>query len=221
VLAPLLDYPDPTTLTILEPARADVRTANTYDGVLVNAAMSMISPGIWQFYVSDGGRCAGVPAVDIEITTVLENTDTVVALQSPDGTYYHVFSKLRSTTGTFRVYFPDAKAVTAIMGAWRVYVYLSGANTGSLLDAHLFVEGVDRDGGRASGIFEWAAVYEPLKSGGSPDFPAAVAAAGRVGMATRRGGIVHIADAGVGLAVGDYAMIPNDNAVPSEFIPGG
>jgi hypothetical protein len=36
----------------------------------------------------------------------------------------------------------------------------------------LFVEGVDRDGGRASGIYEWAAVYEPLKSTGSPDFPA-------------------------------------------------
>lgn len=221
VLAPLLDYSDPTTLTILEPARADVRAANTYDGVLVNAAMSTISPGIWQFYVSDGGRCAGVPTVDIEINTVLENTDTVVALQSPGGTYYQVYSKLRSASGTFRVYFPDAKAVTAIMGTWRVYVYLSGANTGTLIDAHLFVEGVDRDGGRASGLSEWAAVYEPDKSNGSPDFPSAIAAAGRVGMATRRGGVVHIADAGVGLAVGDYAMIPNDNAVPSEFIPGG
>lgn len=220
VLAPLLDYSDPTTLTILEPARADTRTEHTYDGVLVNASMSMMTAGIWQFYVSDGGRCAGTPAVDIEITTVFENTDTVVALQSPDGTYYQVFSKLRSTTGTFRVYFPEAKAVTAIMGAWRVYVYLSGANTGTLGDAHLFVEGVDRDGGRASGLSEWAAVYEPDKSNGSPDFPAAIAAAGRVGMATRRGGIVHIADAGVGLAAGDYAMIPNDNAVPSEFVPG-
>lgn len=220
VLAPLLDYPDPTTLTILEPARADVRLANTYYGVLGNATMSMISPGIWQFYVSDGGRCAGIPAVDIKITTVLENTDTVVALQSPDGTYYQVYSKLRSATGTNRVYFPEAQAVTAIMGAWRVYVYLTGANTGTMDDAQLFVEGVDRDGGRASGIFEWAAVYEPDKSNGSPDWPSAVAAAGRVGMATRRGGVVHIADAGVGLAAGDYAMIPNDNAVPSEFVPG-
>ena len=161
VLAPLLDYADPSTLTILEPARADVRAANTYDGVLVNAAMSMVSAGIWQFYVSDGGRCAGVPAVDIEINTVLPNTDTVVALQSPDATYFQVYSKLRSATGTSRIYFPEAKAVTAIMGAWRVYVYLSGANTGTLDDAHLFVEGVDRDGGRASGLSEWAAVYEP------------------------------------------------------------
>jgi len=221
VLAPLLDYADPSTLTILEPARADVRSANTYYGVLVNAAMSMISAGIWQFYVSDGGRCAGVPAVDIKITTVLENTDTVVALQAPDGTYYQVYSKLlRSTSGTNRVYFPEAKAVTAIMGAWRVYVYLSVANTGTLDDAHLLVEGVDRDGGRASGIYEWAAVYEPTKSQGSPDFDAAVAASQRVGLATRIGGVVMIADAAVGLAAGDYAGIPNDNTKPSGFVPG-
>ena len=59
VLAPLLDYSDPSTMAILEPARADVRLANTYYGVLVHAAMSMVSAGIWQFYVSDGGRCAG------------------------------------------------------------------------------------------------------------------------------------------------------------------
>ena len=106
------------------------------------------------------------------------------------------------------------------MGRWRAFVYLSGANTGTFDAARLFVEGVARDGGKAGGVYEWAAVFEPTKSSGSPDFPAALAAVGRLGLATRRGGIVHIADAAVGLAVGDYAMIPSDNAVPSEFVPG-
>lgn len=222
VLAPLLDYSDPSTLTILEPSRTGVRNANEYLGLVYNASMSLVSPGVWQFWVADGGRCAGVPALDITLTTTGDTNDIVVALQSPDGTYYQVFDKLRGAAAstTYRLYFPSAK-VTSIMGLWRVYVYLSGATTGTFDGARLFVEGVDRDGGKASGLYEWAAVYEPLKSNSSPDFPAALAAANRVGMATRRGGIVHIADAGVGLAVGDYAMIPNDNAVPSEFVPGG
>lgn len=222
VLAPLLDYSDPSTLTILEPSRTGIRNANEYLGLVYKASMSLVSPGIWQFWVADGGRCAGVPVLDITLTTTGDTKDTVVALQSPDGTYYQVFDKLRGTAAstTYRLYFPSAKVVTSIMGLWRVYVYLSGANTGTFDGARLFVEGDDRDGGKASGLYEWAAVYEPLKSKGSPDFPAALAAASRVGMATRRGAIVHIADAGVGLADGDYAMIPNDNAVPSEFVPG-
>ncbi len=223
VLAPLLGYSDSSTLTLLEPSRSSIRTTNEYLGSLGNATMSMVSPGIWIFWVSDGGRCAGVPAIDVTITTSDDNTATAIGLQAPSGQLYMVYDKLRgtATSQTYRVYFPEAAAESSVMGRWRAFVYLSGVNTGTLDAARLFIEGVDRDGGKASGIFEWAAVYEPLKSSGSPDFSAALAAASRLGLATRRGGIVHIADAGVGLAVGDYAMIPSDNAVPSEFVPGG
>lgn len=38
-------------------------------------------------------------------------------------------------------------------------------------------------------------------------------------MATRIGGVVHIADAAVGLADGDYGAIPSDNTKPSGFVP--
>ncbi len=223
VLAPLLGYSDSSTLTLLEPSRSSIRTTNEYLGSLGNATMSMVSPGIWIFWVSDGGRCAGVPAIDVTITTSDDNTATAIGLQAPSGQLYMVYDKLRgtATSQTYRVYFPEAAAESSVMGRLRAFVYLSGVNTGTLDAARLFIEGVDRDGGKASGIFEWAAVYEPLKSSGSPDFSAALAAASRLGLATRRGGIVHIADAGVGLAVGDYAMIPSDNAVPSEFVPGG
>lgn len=222
VLAPLLGYGDSSTLTLLEPSRTSIRTSNEYLGTVGNATMSMVSPGIWIFWVSDGGRCAGVPVLDVTITTTGDNADTAIGLQAPSGQLYVVYGKLRgtATSQTYRVYFPAA-AAESVMGRWRAFVYLSGANTGTFDAARLFIEGVDRDGGKAGGVFEWAAVYEPTKSTGSPDFPAALAAAGRLGLATRRGGIVHIADAAVGLAVGDYAMIPSDNAVPSEFVPGG
>jgi hypothetical protein len=223
VLAPLLGYSDSSTLTLLEPSRTAVRTTNEYFGSLGNASMSLVSPGIWIFWVADGGRCAGCPVLDVTITTTGDNTATAIGLQAPGGQLYMVYDKLRGTasTQTYRVYFPEAAAEASIMGRWRAFVYLSGANTGTVDAARLFIEGVDRAGGKASGIYEWAAVFEPTKATGTPDFPAALAAAGRLGLATRRGGIVHIADAGVGLAAGDYGMIPSDNAVPSEFVPGG
>lgn len=223
VLAPLLGYSDSSTLALLEPSRTSIRSTNEYLGSLGNATMSMVSPGVWIFWVSDGGRCAGVPVLDVTITSSGDNDDTAIGLQAPSGQLYVVYGKLRgtATSQTYRVYFPEAAAESSVMGRWRAFVYLSGANTGTFDAARLFVEGVARDGGKAGGIFEWAAVYEPLKSSGSPDFPAALAAAGRLGLATRRGGIVHVADASVGLADGDYSMIPSDNAVPSEFVPGG
>lgn len=222
VLAPLLGYADSSTLTLLEPSRTSIRSTNEYLGSLGNATMSMVSPGVWIFWVADGGRCAGVPVLDVTITTSSDNADTAIGLQAPSGQLYVVYSKIRgtATSQTYRVYFPAAVAESSVMGRWRAFVYLSGANTGTFDAARLFVEGVARDGGKAGGVYEWAAVYEPLKSSGSPDFPAALAAAGRLGLATRRGGIVHIADASVGLADGDYSMIPSDNAVPSEFVPG-
>lgn len=221
VMAPLLGYSDSSTMTLLEPSRTSIRNTNEYLGTVGNATMSMVSPGIWIFWVSDGGRCAGAPVLDVTITTSGDNDDTAIGLQAPSGQLYVVYGKLRgtATSQTYRVYFPEA-AAESVMGRWRAFVYLSGANTGTVDAARLFVEGVDRSGGKASGLYEWAAVYEPLKSSGSPDFPATLAAAGRLGLVTQRGGIVHVADAAVGLAVGDYAMIPNDNAVPSEFVPG-
>lgn len=223
VLAPLLGYSDSSTLTLLEPSRTSIRSTNEYLGTVGNATMSMVSPGIWIFWVSDGGRCAGVPVLDVTITTTSDNADTAIGLQAPSGQLYVAFSKIRgtATSQTYRVYFPEAAAESSVMGRWRAFVYLSGVNTGTFDAARLFAEGVARDGGKAGGVFEWAAVYEPTKSSGSPDFPAALAAAGRLGLATRRGGIIHIADAAVGLAVGDYSMVPSDNAVPSEFVPGG
>lgn len=222
VLAPLLGYADASTLTLLEPSRTGTRSANEYLGTVGNASMSMVSPGIWQFWVADGGRCGGVPVLDVTLTTTDDNADTAVGLQAPSGQLYMVYGKLRgtATTTTYRVYFPAAVVETTVMGRWRAFVYLSGSNTGTIDAGRLFVEGVDREGGKASGLFEWAAVFEPTKASYSPDWSAALAAVSRLGMATRRGGLVSIADASVGLAVGDYAMIPDDNAVPGECVPG-
>ncbi len=222
VLAPLLDYSEPSTLTILETDRAALRAAHVYSGVAVATYLDMVTTGIWEFYVDDDGRVApGGVVIDITLSTLLDVSGQTVTVQTPGGSYFaHVGTIGRGVAAstTYRLYFPAVTA-SSVFGTWRVYVYTNGASTGTLEDCKLFVEGMGPSG-LCGAAFEWAAVYEPLKSNGSPDFDAAVAAAQRVGLATRTGGVVTIAAAGVGLAAGDYAGIPNDNTKPSGFVPG-
>lgn len=222
VLAPLLDYADPSTLTILETDRAALRAAHVYSGVAVSTYLDMVTTGIWEFYVDDDGRVApGGVAIDITLSTLLDVSGQTVTVQTPQGNYFaHVGTVGRgaASSTTYRLYFPAVTA-SSVFGTWRVYVYTNGASTGTLEDCKLFVEGMGVSG-LSGAAFEWAAVYEPTKSQGSPDLDAAVAASQRVGMATRIGGVVHIADAAVGLADGDYGAIPSDNTKPSGFVPG-
>lgn len=222
VLAPLLDYSDPTTLTILETDRAALRAAHVYSGVAVSTYLDMVTAGIWEFYVDDDGRVApGGVVIDITLSTLLDVSGQTVTVQTPQGNFFaHVGTIGRgvAASATYRLYFPAVTA-SSVFGTWRVYVYTNGASTGTLEDCKLFVEGMGPSG-LCGAAFEWAAVYEPTKSNGSPDFDAAVAASQRVGLATRTGGVVMIADAGVGLADGDYGAIPSDNTKPSGFVPG-
>lgn len=222
VLAPLLDYSDPWTLTILETDRAALRAAHVYSGLAVTTYLDLASTGIWEFYVDDDGRVApGGVVIDITLSTLLDVSGQTVTVQTPGGSYFaHVGTIGRGVAAstTYRLYFPSV-AASSVFGTWRVYVYTNGASTGTLEDCKLVVEGMGPSG-LSGAAFEWAAVYEPTKSDGSPDFDAAVAASQRVGLATRIGGVVMIADAAVGLADGDYGAIPNDNTKPSGFVPG-
>lgn len=222
VLAPLLDYSDPTQLVILECDRAALRTAHTYGGSLVRAGFTYSTPAVWDFWVNDADRVApGCPQADLTLTAA-DLSKVAAELETPDGSYFRInFGELGRglcVARTIRAYWQGV-TTTNVLGRWRLTVWLDGAGLGVLNAATLFCEGFGRRGLSAA-QFEWAAVYEPAKSRGVPDFDAAREAVRRVGFATRIGGLVFPADASVGLPANDYGMIPNDNSLPSGFVPG-
>lgn len=222
VLGPLLDYPDPSVLTILECDRTVLRQKHTYAGIRRSATFTSVGPASWEFWVNDDDRVApGCVQADVTLT-IGDVSKVAVDVQTPDGAYFRVpygsVGRGAATGTTYRLYFP--KAVTPhVLGTWRLYVYLTGPGSGAFDDASLFCEGFGRNGLSAA-QFEWAAVYEAAKSNGSPDFDAARAAATRVSLASRIGGLVFPAAPIVGLPAGDWAGIPNDNTTPSGYVPG-
>lgn len=222
VLAPLLDYADPTQLVILECDRAALRTAHTYAGSKTRGGFTYATPAVWDFWVNDADSVApGCPQADLTLTAA-DLSKVAAEIETPDGSHFRLnFGQLGRglcIARTIRAYWQGV-TTSNVLGRWRLTVWLDGAGLGVLNDATFFCEGFGRRG-RSAAQFEWAAVYEPSKSRGAPDFDAAREAVRRVGFATRIGGLVFPADASVGLPATDYGMIPNDNAIPSGFVPG-
>ena len=224
VLGPLLDYADPSQLVILECDRAALRAAHTYLGARAGGSVwSYSTPARWRFWVNDAARVApGCVQADLVLSTA--DLETVaVDLVAPDGVVWRVpFGKVgrgAAAARPTRVYWHGVTQ-SNVLGLWEVRVWADAPPTvGTLDDASLFCEGFGRRG-LASAQFEWAAVFEPSKSNGAPDFAAAREAVLRLGFATRIGGLVFVADPAVGLAAGDWAMVPNDNALPGGCVPG-
>lgn len=222
VLGPLLDYPDPSLLTILECDRSVLRQSHTYAGAVSSATFTSVTPAVWEFWVNDDDRVApGCPQADVTLT-IADVSKVAIDVQTPSGDYFRVqygaIGRGAAAGTTYRVYFPNV-VTPRVLGRWRLYVYLTGAGSGTLDGATLFCEGFGRSG-LASAQFEWAAVYEATKSSGAPDIDAARAASARVSLASRIGGLVFPAAPVVGLPAGDWGGIPNDNTTPSGFVPG-
>lgn len=127
-------------------------------------------------------------AIDTTLSTLLDVSGQTVTVQTPQGNYFaHVGTVGRgaASSTTYRLLHFPAVTASSVFGTWRVYVYTNGASTGTLEDCKLFVEGMGVSG-LSGAAFEWAAVYEPTKSQGSPDLDAAV-----VGIAASRHGDPH------------------------------
>jgi len=227
VIAPLLDYADPTDLVILEPDFDDLRAKHTYGTGLDTGVFSVGNPRTLNFYVRDD---AFVSPSGAQVDLILDHPNLAqvrLTLYAPDGSGAEIpagsLGRGAASMMSLRAYFRSLRGVGPIWGYWSLRVEsLDGA--GEVHDAELFVEGFGRDrvknDGLGSAAFSFAAVYEPLKSRGNPDFDAARAAIARISYASRPGALVFIADASVGLSAGDYGSVPSDNATPGACVPG-
>lgn len=227
VVAPLLGYADVTDLVVLQSDRTDLRTKHTYAcGVIPSSgAFSPGNPIDVYFSVRDDAACSPAGAQCDVTLTHGDLTKVSLTLYSPTSSATVAagdFGRGAASSTELRAYFKSITA-TSVYGLWRLRVE-SSSGSGTLEAAELFAEGFGRDavcndGLCGASVFQWAVVYEPLKSQGSPDFDAARAAIARITYATRRSGLVFIADASVGLSAGDYGAIPNDNTTPGACVP--
>lgn len=168
VLGPLLDYPDPSLLVVLECDRAGLRLAHTYSGARRGAGgWTHISPAVWDFWVNDADRVApGCVQADCTLTTA--DLSTVGAtLVAPDGSVGQIpvgaLGRGGAAARPTRLFFHGITTQN-VLGLWSVLVFAGSApHTGTLDAATLFCEGFGRRG-LASPQFEWAVVYEPSKS---------------------------------------------------------
>ena len=229
VVAPLLGYADPSQLVVLQSDRADLREKHTYgSGVIPSSgAFSPGNPIDVYFSVRDDAACSPVGAQCDVTLTHGDLTKVSLTLYSASGQSATVaagdFGRGAASSMDLRAFFRSITA-TSVFGLWKLRVS-SASGSGTLESAELFAEGFGRDHTRNDGlcgasVFQWAVVYEPDKAtAGSSDIEAARAAILRITYATRRSGLVFIADAGVGLSAGDYGAIPNDNSMPSACVP--
>lgn len=229
VVPPLLAYPVPSQLVILEPDRDDLREKHTYSWS-GSGAFGLVG-FTFQIHVPDDAMVSDSGA-QLDLTLTHSDLSTVgVIVYGPGGTAQRgpnagVIGRGAASGTTIRIYLPEL-AGTAVGGAaganWSIYLVDLGLS-GTVTAASLFVEGFGRDRTRGDGLsaaaFGWAAVYEPSKAGAGADLDAARAAIARISYATRPGALVFPADASVGLAADDYGGIPNDNTVPGGFVPG-
>lgn len=200
VVAPLLDYPDPFRLVVLQTNRDEIRAKHTYPaGSYGTNTFSDVITQVIKFRVLDDAPLSQMGAqVDITLTHG-DISQVDFLLTAPTGEMMYAVRPMgigSATSDGFRIYFPNMTAAS-VYGIWTLQISaISG--TGNVSSASLFVEGFGRDStghdGLSACLFEWAVVYEPSKSNGSPDFDAARAAIARLEYATRIGGLVFISD---------------------------
>lgn len=228
VIGPLLDYADDSTLAIVESDRTALTALHTYNSDLLTGSrgFSYGSPATLRWFVRDDAKVSATGAwVDLTLTTATLSSLTLT-LTAPDGRTVTLTPKWRGAPSAvdYRCFF-RAMAGAAVYGNWSLTVGTTAmADSGEVTAGDLFVEGFGLDStmhnGLSAAAFEWAVVYEPDKSAGSPDFDAARAAIRRINYATRIGALC-MREAGGMLSAGDFAMIPDDvNALPDQSLPG-
>lgn len=221
VVAPLLDYADPTELVILEASRSELRTAHTYTGVLTSASTALTCVYTWRVF--DDGRLSD-SGVQLDVTlTHSDLTKLSVYVVAPSGetATASVFGRGAAAGATVRVCLPHMVA-SSVAGLWTAE-FTASAGAGTVDAVEAFVEGAGRDSSGRPGLsaakFELGVVYEEDKSSGAADIDAARKAIARITYATRIGALILREADGV-LPAGEYTFLPDDdNAIPDAIIP--
>lgn len=221
VVAPLLDYADPTELVILEASRSELRTAHTYTGVLTSASTSLSCVYSWRVF-DDGRLSASGVQLDVTLThSDLTKLSVYVVAPSGETATASVFGRGAAAGATVRVCLPHMVA-SSVAGLWTAE-FTASAGAGTVDAVEAFVEGAGRDSSGRPGLsaakFELGVVYEEDKSSGAADIDAARKAIARITYATRIGALILREADGV-LPAGEYTFLPDDdNAIPDAIIP--
>lgn len=225
VIAPLLDYADPSQLVVREVSRSFLRSAHSY------FAVGPLTIGLTtvqlQFLVRDTAKVSKCGAqVDLNLMHPMLQ-DVRVSLTSPDGRFIQKgFVEPRLGEGPvnnfIRIYFPEMIGAQ-VAGIWTLQI--TALTPGVATSAFLFVEGFGRDASGADGLsaakFHWAVVAEPALMGPRADRAAAAAAIRRINYATRNGVLAFRSSGAGALPAGQLAAIPDDpGAIPDACIPG-
>jgi hypothetical protein len=225
VIGPLLDYADPSQLTVLECSRSALTAAHTYPWT-GSSNYSLGTTVIVYWFVRDDALVSPTGCwIDVMVNTT-NLASLAVNITTPNGTFFLMIPKLRggASASTARIYC-SAAAGMPIYGIWKAEFYTTAYfDSGTITSANLFIEGFGRDitrhDGLSAAIYQWAVMYEASKSNGNPDFDAARAAIRRLTFGTRISGLC-LRSTGTTLPAGDYSPIPDDaNAIPDEMVPG-
>ncbi len=227
VVAPCLDYPDPSQLVILETDRATLRAAHTYPaGSYGGGTFGPVVTQVIDFWVDDDGpQSAAGAQVDLTLTHPARESVRARLFPPSGGVYFETTTLGQLGTGaiaagTVRANFAKQRA-PRVLGPWQLQVF-SSTGVGQVTAASLFVEGFGRrDGydGLSAAKFEYGVVYDPALSSGHADLAAALLAMARIRYATRIDGVIY-QDTSAVLPGSDHAAIPDANAVPDASIPG-
>lgn len=215
VIAPLLDYADPSTLVVMEPNRAAQRLLHTYNisGIF---NFSMIAASL-SWTVADRGKVSkGGAQVDVTMSHP-DLSKCAATLTAPDGRTATVNPFGRgSGVGTFRLHFATM-AGAAIAGTWTILIGAT-VGVGQVTSADLFVEGVGRVAGLdglAAPLGDWAVQANPALMGPNANIEAAKAGVRFIDYATRNGGLVRKSTVPAAVCV-----VPDeDAAIPDECVP--
>lgn len=232
LLGPYLDYADPAQIAIIEPDRAALKTAHTYQTVtsMPIPIPNAYPPGILFWSVSDAGPVSEAGA-QVEISVTGNLSDLTFTLYGPGGVNQQCYfdrGELGNTVVTnqsFVLYAPISKKrleqqtiAGETKGRWSLVCFSQGA-PGVLHGAELFVEAHGRasDGqeGLGKSLFEFAVVADAALMGGNADVESARDALQRNKPAWLGASIVNKPSGGIVVAIPDLP-----DTIPDESIPG-
>lgn len=228
VLAPLLDLADASQVVVIESDRDAQRALHSYPWT--GSTSFTATPATIYFRVLDDAAVSPAGA-QVDITVTYSDASLIVAtLTAPDSTVVTVsgFARGAASGTTFRLYFKGVAGAAvggARGGTWSLAISTTGAGSGSITAASLFVEGTGRDGtlhdGLGAAVWFWGVMVEDDKIGPNADLVAARRALQRVRYACRPASLLRRSNGPGKLAAGHYAAIPGDlNALPSGALPG-
>lgn len=228
VLAPLLDMADASEVVVIESDRDALRALHSYPWS--GSESFTTTPATVYFRVLDDAAVSSAGA-QVDITVTYSDASLLTAtLTAPDGTTATVsyFARGAAAHTTYRLYFKSLAGAAVggpRGGTWSLAVATTGAGSGTITAASLFVEGFGRDGtlhdGLGAAVWFWGVMVEDDKIGPGADLVAARRALARIRYACRPASLLRRSNGPGKLAAGHYAAIPGDvNALPNAALPG-